>query len=348
MDATTVAVDVAKTVFEVAIANRQGHIVARHRFNRRQFTQFLATTSPTHVVMEACGTAHYWGRCAQRHGHTVTLLPPAYVRPYVRRNKTDRTDAEALLEATRSGQIPTVPVKSVAQQTLVALHRIRAQWMATRTARINALRGILREQGVLLPAGAGPALRAIPALLEEAETTLANPLCRMVSLISEEVRKLDACIGALERELRAMADADPVATRLREIPGIGLLTATALVGTVGHMHAFRRARQFSSWLGLTPREYSSVGRSRRQRKVREYRYTTSIIEPWRRKFQTPMRPGAQPIRTGECEVYLTPRLARSAAACARTLALRVCAHVVRKRIDSSKSAFVYTSRFGSA
>jgi transposase len=257
MDATTVAVDVAKTVFEVAIANRQWHIVARHRFNRRQFTRFVATASPTHVVMEACGTAHYWGRWAQRHGHTVTLLPPAYVRPYVRRNKTDRTDAEALLEATRSGQIPSVPVKSVAQQTLVALHRIREQWMATRTARINTLRGILREQGVLLPAGAGPALRAIPALLEDAENALADPLCRTIALVYEEVRQLEACIGALERELRAVADADPIATRLREIPGIGLLTATALVGTVGHIHAFHRARQFASWLGLTPREYSS-------------------------------------------------------------------------------------------
>jgi transposase len=257
MDATTVAVDLAKTVFEVAIANQQSHIVARHRFNRRQFTQFLTSACPTHVVMEACGTAHYWGRCAQRHGHRVTLLPPAYVRPYVRRNKTDRTDAEALLEATRSGEIPSVPVKSVAQQALVALHRIRQQWVATRTARINVLRGILREQGVLLPAGAGPALRAIPALLEDAENALASPLRRTISLICDEVRQLDACIGALERELRAVADADPLATRLREIPGIGLLTATALVGTVGHIHAFRRARQFASWLGLTPREYSS-------------------------------------------------------------------------------------------
>jgi len=262
MDATTVAVDVAKTVFEVAIANPQWHIVARHRFNRRQFTRFLATESPTHVVMEACGTAHYWGRCAQRHGHTVTLLPPAYVRPYVRRNKTDRTDAEALLEATRSGQIPSVPVKSVAQQTLVGLHRIRAQWMTTRTARINVLRGLLREHGLLLPAGAGPALHAIPAILEDGDTPLATPLCHMISLIYAEVRQVEDRICALERELRAMAHADPVATRLREIPGIGLLTATALLGTVGHIHAFRRARQFASWLGLTPREYSSGARRR--------------------------------------------------------------------------------------
>ena len=262
MDATTVAVDLAKTVFEVAIADRHWHIVARHRFNRRQFTKFLATTSATHVVMEACGTAHYWGRCAQGHGHTVTLLPPAYVRPYVRRNKTDRTDAEALLEAIRSGEIPSVPVKGVAQQTLVALHRIRNQWMTTRTGRINALRGILREQGLLLPAGAGPALRAIPGILEDAETPLAPSLCHMITLIYEEVRQLEDGIRALERELRAVADADPVATRLRDIPGIGLLTSTALVGTVGHIHAFRRARQFASWLGLTPREYSSGARRR--------------------------------------------------------------------------------------
>jgi transposase len=236
-------------VFEVAIANRQWHIVARHRFNRRQFTRFLAAASPTHVVMEACGTAHYWGRCAQRSGHTVTLLPPGYVRPYVRRNKTDRTDAEALLEAARSGQIPAVPVKSVAQQTLVALHRIREQWMTTRTARINTLRGILREQGVLLPAGAGPAVRAIPAVIEDADAPIADSLRHMIAVMHDEIRAVERNLAAVERQLRMLADADAVATRLREIPGIGLLTATALVGTVGHIYAFRRARQFASWLG---------------------------------------------------------------------------------------------------
>jgi transposase len=253
----TVAVDVAKTVFEVAVASHEWHVVARHRFNRRKFTHFLAAASPTHVVMEACGTAHYWGRCAQRHGHRVTLLPPAYVRPYVRRNKTDRSDAEALLEAVRSGQIPPVPVKTVDQQTLVALHRIRDQWMTTRTARINAVRGLLREQGMLLPTGAGSAVRAIPAILEDADAPLSAPLCRMIALVYEEIRQLEDWIGALERELRVLAEADPVISRLREIPGTGLLTATALTGVVASIHAFRRARQFGSRLGLTPREYSS-------------------------------------------------------------------------------------------
>ncbi len=256
MDATTVAVDLAKTVFELAIANGQWRIVSRRRLNRKQFTQFLAETPATHVVMEACGMAHYWGRVALQHGHRVSLIPPGYVRPYVRRNKTDRTDAEALLEAVRSGQIPTVPVKRVEQQALISLHRVREQWMTTRTARLNTVRGLLRELGVLLPAGPQAALRALPTVLDAA-TGIPPHLRRALTSVHEEVRAIETRLLALERELQALAAADPVVTRLRTIPGIGLLTATALVGSVGHIHAFRRARQFASWLGLTPREHSS-------------------------------------------------------------------------------------------
>jgi transposase len=257
MDATTVAVDLAKSVFELALANAQWRITARHRLTRTQFARFLAATSATHMVMEACGTAHYWGRVAQQHGHRVTLIPPAYVRPYVRRNKTDRADAEAILEAVRSGQMPSVPVKRVEQQALVAMHRVREQWMTTRTSRINTLRGILREQGILLPAGARAALQALPRIVDEAQATIPMYLRQILASVHDEVRAIEARIVDLERELRVLADADPIVTRLRTIPGIGLLTATALVGTVGHIHAFRRARQFASWLGLTPREHSS-------------------------------------------------------------------------------------------
>jgi transposase len=257
MDATVMAVDLAKTVFEVAFANPQGRIVGRHRFNRRQFAQCLAATPAIHVVMEACGTAHYWGRVAQQHGHTVSLLPAPYVRPYVRRNKTDRTDVEAILEAARSGELPTVAVKRIEQQALVALHRIREQWVTTRTARINALRGLLREHGLLLPAGARAALKAVPTMLEDAETPLPLHLRHALRLLHEEVHALETSITAVEDQLNLLAEADPVVVRLREIPGIGLLTATALVGTVGQIHTFRRARQFASWLGLTPREHSS-------------------------------------------------------------------------------------------
>jgi transposase len=257
MDATTVAVDLAKTVFELALANAQWHLVGRQRLTRAGFTRFLAETPPTHVVMEACGTAHYWGRVAQDHGHRVTLVPPGYVRPYVRRNKTDRADAAAILEAVRSGQVPTVAVKRVEQQALVALHRVREQWMTTRTARINTLRGILREQGILLPAGARAALQSLPSVLEHAATRLPAHLRHVLTDVHEEVRAIEGRIAALERELASLAADDPVVTRLRTIPGVGLLTATALVGSVGHIHAFHRARQFASWLGLTPREHSS-------------------------------------------------------------------------------------------
>jgi transposase len=262
MDATTVAVDLAKNVFELAIANARWRVIGRQRLNRAQFTRYLTETASTHVVMEACGMAHYWGRVAQQHGHRVTLVPPAYVRPYVRRNKTDRADAEAILEAVRSGEMPSVPVKRVEQQALVALHRVREQWKRTRTARINALRGILREHGLLLPAGARAAVQAIPRVLDEATTTLPLHLRSVLTSVQAEILALETRITELEGELRAVAKDDPVATRLQTIPGIGLLTATALVGSVGHIHGFRRARQFASWLGVTPREHSSGTRRR--------------------------------------------------------------------------------------
>lgn len=262
MDASTVAVDLAKTVFELAIANADWRVVARQRLNRAQFTRYLREASPTHVVMEACGMAHYWGRLAQAQGHRVTLVPPAYVRPYVRRNKTDRADAAAILEAVRSGEVPSVPVKRVEQQALVAVHRVREQWMTTRTARINAVRGLLREQGILLPAGARAAVQAVPTILDDAETALPLHLRTVLASVHAEIRDLEQRVAALERDLRTLAEADPVVIRLRTIPGIGLLTATALVGSVGHIHAFRRARQFASWLGLTPREHSSGARRR--------------------------------------------------------------------------------------
>lgn len=250
---TTVAVDLSMTVFEVGIADRDWRLVERRRLNRKQFGRFLADQPPSHIVMEACGTAHHWGRVAQGHGHRVSLLPVRYVKPYLRGNKTDRTDVDALLDAVRTGAIPPVHVKTVAQQEIVALHRIRDQWMATRTARVNALRGIFREQGVALPAGPQAALRAVPTLAEQ----LPSMLALAVLSVHADVRNVEARIVDVERQLAAFAKTDATVQRLLEIPGIGLLTATALVGSVGNITAFKRGRQFASWLGLTPREHSS-------------------------------------------------------------------------------------------
>ena len=260
MDATTVAVNLAKDVFQVALANRGGRIIDYQRLTRRQFERFLDTVAvSTEVIMESCGLAHYWGRRAQARGLRVRLLPVQYVRPYVRRNKTDRMDTEALLEAARCGEIRPVPVKTVEQQTLQAIHRVRTQWQTARVARINSMRGLLREHGHAIPVGARTVLRRVTAILEDADAELPEMLRHTLGLVVDEVRALEAKIAGVDRQLAQIAAAHPVASRLQTIPGVGVLTATALIGAVNHIHAFRRGREFASWLGLTPRESSTGG-----------------------------------------------------------------------------------------
>jgi transposase len=258
MDATTVAVDLAKDVFEVALANRAHRIIGRKRLTRRQFETFLdGLPEGVIVVMEACGTAHHWGRRCLARGLKVRLLPPQYVRPYVRRNKTDRTDTEAVLEADRCAGLQAVPVKSAEQQALQALHRVRTQWQAARTARINVIRGLLREHGYAVPAGARTVLTRVVALLDVAAGGLPAILCETVRALVEEVRQLETRVAAIDRELTRVVCDDRAAARLYQVPGVGVVTATALVGAVPHIHAFRRGREFASWLGLTPRESTS-------------------------------------------------------------------------------------------
>ena len=187
----------------------------------------------------------------------VTLLPPHQVRPYVRRNKTDRTDAKGILEASRNDDIHAVPVKSVDQQVITSLHRLRSGWMAERTARLNALRGLLRELGVFIPVGARQVVPAVWALVEDADSDLPDALRWSFAEACQEIRDIEARIKQLERQLETMAQQLPVVSHLLTIPGIGLLTATALFAFVGNIHRFPSARQFASWLGLTPREHSS-------------------------------------------------------------------------------------------
>lgn len=153
MKHTTIAVDIAKSVFEVAVSTHPGRVDGCQRLSRSGFVKFFAQREAATVVMEACGSAHHWGRKLRQLGHTVVLLPPQYVHPYVRRNKTDRTDAKALLEANRNAEIGPVPIKSVEQQQLAALHRLRSGWLATRTARLNSLRGNPPRTGLVHPRG---------------------------------------------------------------------------------------------------------------------------------------------------------------------------------------------------
>jgi transposase len=252
-----IAVDVAKSVFEVAVSDRPGHVCKRDRLNRNQFLPFFLANPGATVVMEACGSAHYWGRELQKRGHQVVLLPPHYVRPYVLGNKTDRTDAKGILEAYRNAAIQPVPVKSVSQQSLTALHRFRSGWMKERTARLNALRGLLRELGIFIPMGAREVIPAVWAQIEDANSEIPTALRSVFAEACQEIRDIEARIKKVDRELEVLAEQTPAVVWLLTIPGIGLITATALVAFIGDIRRFPSGRHLASYLGLTPREFSS-------------------------------------------------------------------------------------------
>lgn len=257
MESTTIAVDVAKEVLEVAVSTRPGQVREQRRLNRAAFARFFSDRPPATVLFEACGSAHYWGRRLEQLGHRVILLPPHATRPYVLRNKTDRADARGLLEAFRNPDIRPVPLKTVPQQTLTALHRLRSTWLAARTARINTVRGLLREFGCTIPVGAHRVLPAAWSLLGDAESAVPDALRPALAEACTEIAELETRMTLVERQLTALAAQTPVVARLRSIPGVGLITATALVACVGDVQRFPSGRHFASYLGLTPRERSS-------------------------------------------------------------------------------------------
>ncbi len=257
MNATTVAVDLAKNVYELAVADERWKVVERARLTRGQFERWFENRAVGLVVMEACATAHHWGRTLRARGIEVRLLPAQYVRAYVRRNKTDAADAVALLEAARGSDITPVVVKSVEQQGLQALHRLRSGWMTTRTRRINMLRGFCREFGMEVPVGVVRGLAQIARLLADEHSAVPAMLRTPMRLALEEIRLMEARIDALERELAQIARQSEPCKALASVPGIGLLTSTAMVAAVGDPRTFRSARRYASFFGLTPREYSS-------------------------------------------------------------------------------------------
>jgi transposase len=266
MHATTVASDLAKEVFELAFADGAGRILERKRLSRRAFARCLDNRPPLEVVMEACGSAHYWGRRFLAQGHAVRLLPARDVRPYVRRNKTDRADAAGLVEAARCGQIDPVPVKSPRQQGMQALHRVREQLKAQRTATINLVRGLLREFGVAVPAGAAKLPAAVRAALEDGENDVPMGLRATLAEQMERIASLSRDMAAIERRLAEEAEQDVAVQRYQTLPGVGLLTATALRASAGDLSRFRSGRHLAAWLGLVPREHSS-GQQRRLGKI---------------------------------------------------------------------------------
>ena len=255
MNTTHLAIDLAKSVFEVAVSRQPGRVHEQHRLSRRGLERFVAQHHPAEILLEACGTAHHWGRTFHAMGHQVRLLPPSAVRRYRAGNKTDRADTKALLEAARNTAIAPVPVKSLDQQAITALHRLRAGYLHARTARINALRGHLREFGVTIPTGP---VHVVPRARAALDTGAVPPYLRVaLEEVVDEILALRQQADAVQQILTQVAGHLPAAQLLMTVPGIGVLTATALVAFVGDIHRFRTGRHFAAYLGLTPREYST-------------------------------------------------------------------------------------------
>lgn len=257
---TTIAVDLAKNVFEVAVSEAPGRVSERKRLNRAGLMSFFANRPASIVLMEACGSAHHWGRELEKLGHEVRLLPPARTARYRIGNKTDRTDADAILEANRNEKIHPVPVKTIPQQTLSSAHRLRQAWMVTRTARLNALRGVMRELGVTIPVGAKAVLPRVAEAM--AEGRVPEDLQPLLMASAAEIRELEENVKGCDLLLARLARSIPVARALQEIPGIGPLGSTALIPAVGDPRRFRSGRSMSAFFGLVPREFSSGNKRR--------------------------------------------------------------------------------------
>lgn len=346
MNATTVAVDLAKSVFQLAVADSRWKVIETHRLTRTQFERWFANRDVALVIMEACGSAHHWARWLNGLGIEVKLLPAQYVRAYVRRNKTDAADAAALLEAARASDMRPVRVKSVEQQALQGLHRIRSLWMGTRTSRINALRGFCREFGIAIPVGARTGLEAIARVLADPHTAVPALIRGTMALLVEEIRLLEARIAQLERELAQAARLSPACTTLLSIPGIGLLTATALVAaTSGDVSHFKDARHFASWFGLTPKEHSS-GSSRHMGHIskRGDRYLRMLLTHGARSVLRAAAVASQagrtctPLRSWALAVQQRSNHNKAACALANKLA-RICYATLRdkERFDEEQS-----------
>ena len=259
---TTVAVDLAKNVFEVAVSRLPGRIALRRRLKRNELLPYLAQQPAATVLLEACGSAHHWAREASHLGHRVVLLPPHRTKQYRAGSKTDRADAKAMLEAFRNDELHPVPIKSIAQQSLALLHRLRSGWMRSRTARLNTLRGILRELGETIPVGATKVVPRVWSLLEDANSVVPEALRPFLAELCTEIRDAERRIDQVSRQLERTGRETPAVEYLLSVPGIGPLTATALVAFVGDVRRFASGRRFSSYLGLVPKERSS-GETRR-------------------------------------------------------------------------------------
>ena len=265
MEITTLGLDLAKNVFQVHAVSSTGEVVVRRALRRAQIIPFFSKLAPCLVGMEACGTSHHWARELTGLGHEVRLMPPAYVKPYVKRGKTDAGDAEAICEAVRRPTMRYVPMKSVDQQAALALHRTRDLLVRQRTQLVNMIRGVLAEFGIDIPKGITYALAFVRRVVAGEAQDIPHLAARVIGALAEQVLEGQARIRQLERELLAWHRSSELSQRIATVPGVGLLGATALAATVTDPAQFRSGRQFAAWLGLTPLQNCSGGKERQGR-----------------------------------------------------------------------------------
>jgi transposase len=260
MKVTTAGIDLAKNVFQVHGVDERGKTVLRKQLKRRDVVAFFAKLEPCLIGMEACGSAHYWARKLEQLGHTVRLMAPQFVKPYVKTNKNDRNDAEAICEAVSRPNMRYVPVKTAESQGLLALHRGRQGFVKARTAQVNQIRGLLAEFGITIPKGIAHVAKRVPEILEDGDNGLPGLMRQLIQRLGEHLKELDRQVRELERDIQLWHRENPASCKLAEIPGIGPLTASALVASVGDAKSFKNARQLPAWMGIVPRQNSTGGK----------------------------------------------------------------------------------------
>jgi transposase len=259
---TVLGIDLAKLVFHVVGMDDAGHVILRKRLTRSALLSFIANLPPLRIGMEACGSAHYWARQFREHGHDVRLIAPQFIKAYVKSPKNDARDAEAICEAVTRPTMRFVPIKRVEQQDLQALHRIRERLIKARTALVNEIRGLLSEYGIILPQRLTKFRALIVEKLEADQAKLTALSTEVFRHLYEEFLALEKRLAYYHEKLTAIGQAHPECQRLQTIPGIGPVSATALIAAIGDVTQFKNGRQLAAWLGLVPREHSTGGKPR--------------------------------------------------------------------------------------
>ncbi len=262
MEITTIGLDLAKSVYQVHAINGAGEVVVRKTIRRAQVLRFFERLDPCLVGIEACGTSHYWAREISTFGHEVRLMPPAYVKPYVKRGKTDASDAEAICEAVSRPTMRYVAIKSCEQQAALTVHRTRDLLVKQRTQLVNMIRGLLAEFGIEIRRGITHALSLAERIAAGDMPSIPALAAKMITSLAGQILDLEARLREIERELLAWHRSSDIARRLATIPGVGTVCATAFAASVTDPHQFRSGRQFAAWLGLTPLQHSSGGKER--------------------------------------------------------------------------------------